>query len=728
VGGVPLRFMATAPRGLADLVGRELREFGVESLRERTGGVLFEGTLAQGYRACLWSRVASRVLLEVAAFQAASDAEFHAATRAVDWRTHLAPGATLACEFTGKHPVITHSHYGALRLKDGICDQLRDVTGARPDIDADAPDVRVVAHASGARITLYVDLAGEALNRRGYRLNKGEAPLRENLAAGILLRAGWPALAAAGGAFLDPMCGSGTLVIEAALVAADRAPGLARARWGFERWAGHDAVAWAALRDEAHARARPDAGVAIAGSDVDGAVLRAATGNAERAGVASLVQFRQCAVRDARPPAAGGSAAERGLVATNPPYGERMGDPRQALIAHRELGETLRAHFPGWQAAILTAAPEAARALSLRSYRTHELWNGALECRLLRIDLDDPGAPAREDGAMPDADAALAASPGAVMFANRLVKNIKALARPAAKEQASCYRLYDADMPEYALAIDRYAERGTGDVHLYVQEYAAPSTIDPQAARRRRAEALATLPAATGVARGHIHLRVRQRQRGASQYEQLARERATFLVEEDGLPLELNFSDYLDTGLFLDHRLVRRRIRAAAAGKRFLNLFCYTATATLHAAAGSAAHTLSVDMSATYLDWAARNFALNGLGREQHELLQADCLAFIAEARPAQWDLVFLDPPTFSNSKRMEGVLDTQRDHAGMIGQCMRLLAPGGLLVFSTNAQRFKLDEVVAERWQVADVSAQSIPFDFARNPRIHRCFEIRAR
>ncbi len=724
----PLRFMATAPRGLADLVGRELRDSGVASLRERTGGVLFEGTLAQGYRACLWSRVASRVLLEVAAFDAATADAFHAAARAVDWRAHLAPGATLACEFTGRHPAITHSHFGALRLKDGICDQLRDATGARPDIDADAPDVRVVAHASGARVTLYVDLAGETLARRGYRLNKGEAPLRENLAAGILLRAGWPAIAAQGGAFLDPMCGSGTLVIEAALLAADRAPGLGRTRWGFERWAGHDATAWSALREEAHARARADAGVPIAGSDVDGAVLRAATGNAERAGVAGIVRFVQCAVRDARPPAPPGGGTGRGLVATNPPYGERLGDAREALAAHRELGEALRAHFAGWQAAILTAAPEAARALSLRSFRTHELWNGAIECRLLRIDLDDPGAPARADGALPDADAALAASPGAVMFANRIAKNMKALAKQAAREQVGCYRLYDADMPEYALAIDRYAEGGTGDVHLYVQEYAAPPSIDPQAARRRRAEALAALPAATGVVRERIHLRVRQRQRGASQYEQLARERATIVAEEDGLRVELNFSDYLDTGLFLDHRLVRRRIRALAAGRRFLNLFCYTATATLHAAAGGAAHTLSVDMSATYLDWAARNFALNGLARDRHELLQADCLKFIAEARPAQWDLVFLDPPTFSNSKRMEGVLDTQRDHAGMIAQCMRLLAPGGLLVFSTNAQRFRLDDDVVRRWQVADVSAAGIPFDFARNPRIHRCFEIRAR
>jgi 23S rRNA (guanine2445-N2)-methyltransferase / 23S rRNA (guanine2069-N7)-methyltransferase len=724
VSGEPLRFMATAPRGLADLVARELKEFGVTTLRERTGGVLFEATLAQGYRACLWSRVASRVLLQVGDFDAPDGDAFHQAARAIDWRAHLAPGSTLACEFTGRHPAITHSHFGALRLKDGICDQLRDVTGERPDIDAESPDVRVVAYANGPRITLYIDLAGESLNRRGYRLNKGEAPLRENLAAGILLRAGWPGIAAEGGAFLDPLCGSGTLPIEAALIAADRAPGLARERWGFTRWAGHDAWAWGELRAEAHKRAKVTIPVLVCGSDIDPAVLRAASGNAQRAGVGELVRFECRPLREARPP----DGATLGLVASNPPYGARMGEASDALAVHRELGDTLREHFGGWQAAVITAAAEAARALSLRTFRTHELWNGAIECRLLRVDLDKPGARAREDGALPEADLALAASPGALMFGNRITKNIKALAKPAAREQVGCYRLYDADMPEYALAIDRYSEAGGGAVHLYVQEYAAPATIDPEAARRRRNEALAALPGATGVPRDQIHLRVRQRQRGASQYEKLAAEREFHVVEEDGLKLEVNFSDYLDTGLFLDHRLVRRRLRAASTAKCVLNLFCYTATATLHAAAGGAAETLSVDLSATYLEWAARNFRLNGLMREQHELLQADCLEFMREASPGRWDVIFLDPPTFSNSKRMEGVLDTQRDHAVMIGHCMRLLAPGGLLVFSTNAQRFRLEEGIEEQWAVNDVSAATIPFDFARNPRIHRCFEIRAR
>jgi len=265
-------------------------------------------------------------------------------------------------------------------------------------------------------------------------------------------------------------------------------------------------------------------------------------------------------------------------------------------------------------------------------------------------------------------------------------------------------------------------------VHLYVQEYAAPDSIEPAAATRRRGEALAALPAAARVEPARIHVRLRRRQRGTSQYTRVAQQGRYTRVDEGGLSFLVNFSDYLDTGLFLDHRLTRQRLREAAAGRRFLNLFCYTASATVYAAAGGARASLGVDLSATYLDWAAENFRVNGLAPAQHALVRADCREWLAEARAASWDLIFLDPPTFSNSKRMTGVLDTQRDHMELLGHCMRLLAPGGLLLFSTNAQRFKLDEAAAQRWAVTDISAPTIPFDFQRNSRIHQAYELRAR
>ena len=730
-------FVATVPRGLADLLARELEALGAGQLRERNAAVQFSGTLGTGYSACLWSRTASRVLLQLAEFDAADSDAFHAQVRAFNWSAHIDPARTIACEFSGKHPTITHSHFGALRLKDGICDRLRDDTGTRPDVEPTRPAVRVHAHANGTRVTLALDLAGEGLHRRGYRTEAGEAPLRENLAAGVLLRARWPEAAERGAEFLDPMCGSGTLAIEAAMIAARRAPGLTRDYFGFLGWKGHDATLWQQLKSEAAQRALAQIPSIIRGSDIDQRALSIAAENAQRAGVSALLRFEHSAVEHVR-----ALTDEPGLICCNPPYGERLGDQAQARSAFAELGRALREHFAGWDAAILSAHADSARELRLRSYRVHELWNGAIPVRLLRIDLAAPGS---EDVALRRAQQqaeAAASAAGGQMFANRLEKNLKRLGKLAQRAQVSCYRLYDADMPEYSFAIDRYAEAATGTVHLHVQEYAAPASIELDAARRRRREALSSLPAALHIPPQRIHLRLRRRQSGAEQYQRQAvaamsaNEQRTLTVEEGGLQFLVNLDDYLDTGLFLDHRLTRARLRERAAGARFLNLFCYTASATVYAASGGARSTLSVDLSNSYLDWAAQNFKLNGLDPALHRLERADCREWLrtaaaatarAGSSAAAFDLIFLDPPTFSNSKRMQGVLDVQRDHPELIEQCMRLLAPGGLLLFSTNAQRFRPDAALEQQWQVKDISARMLPFDFERNPRIHRCFEISA-
>ena len=718
------RFLASAPRGLADLLAKELAILGATDVRERTTGVVFSGTLETAYRACLESRLANRVFLELTRFEAPSAEAFYAAARAIDWSQHLDSRATLACDFSGRHPAITHSHFGALKLKDAIVDAVRDATGRRPDIVLDRPSVRAHAHAHGAEITLSVDLSGESLHRRGYRGAAGEAPLKENVAAGVLARAGWVELAAAGAPFLDPMCGSGTLVIEAALMAAGCAPGLQRTYFGFLGWRGHDATLWQRVREQAQARCRANAPptALIRGQDRDPAAVRNARANAERAGIAAWAQFEVQALAQAMP------AGEAGLLCTNPPYGVRLQDLDAARAIHRELGEVLRERFQGWQAAVLTGTPQLGRELGIRAARTHTLWNGAIECRLLRMSVEAaslrrPGTLARERSSLRD-------TPGARMFANRLKKNLKRLRSWADKTGISCYRLYDADMPEYAFAIDLYRTVGPDEVWLQVQEYAAPAEIEEEAVRRRRGEALAGIPEVTGVPPERIKLRTRRRSRGGEQYRKLAEQGSFHTVLEGGLRFLINFDDYLDTGLFLDHRLTRARLREAAAGGRFLNLFAYTGTATVYATAGGAVATVSVDLSRTYLEWARRNLALNFTAFETraHELIQADCLQWLrAGARTGErYDLIFLDPPTFSNSKRMPGVLDVGRDHAGLIDACMRLLSPGGLLVFSTNAQRFRLDPALRERYVVQDVSAATLPRDFERNPSIHRCFEIR--
>jgi 23S rRNA (guanine2445-N2)-methyltransferase / 23S rRNA (guanine2069-N7)-methyltransferase len=694
-------------------------------VRERALGVEFTGPLEVAYRVCLESRVASRVFLEVARFEAATDEAFYQAVRAIDWRPHVDPRRTLACDFSGKHPALTHTRFGALRVKDGICDQLRDVTGERPDIATDRPAVRVHAHANGPRVTVSIDLSGEGLHRRGYRTEAGEAPLRENLAAGMLLRAGWPEKCAGAAEFLDPMCGSGTLVIEAAMIAARMAPNARRHYFGFFGWPGHDRLAWERVKRDALAREqRPT--LRLRGIDADASVLEAARANAHRAGLTELVEFSSGRLQSARP-----SSPAAGFLATNPPYGVRLEDRDAARALMKELGGLLREHFTGWEAAILAGSPDAGLELGIRAERVHTIWNGALECRLLRLKVT--GAAEKQffhKGGSARIDVSLAESPGSKMFGNRVAKNLKLLEKWAHKEQVTCYRLYDADMPEYSFAIDRYQEADGERVWLYVQEYAAPKTIEAEAVQRRRNEALAALPGVTGIPPERIHLRQRRRTTRGEQYEKVDDAAEFQLVEESGLRFWVNFTDYLDTGLFLDHRLTRQRLRAEAARARFLNLFAYTGSATVYAAAGRARETTTVDMSATYLDWATRNLAVNGFSGSNHQFLQEDCISWLktAVAQRLRFDLIFLDPPTFSNSKRMDDILDVQRDHAELIHRCMALLADGGKLVFSNNAQKFKLDAELASRYDVKDISRATLPKDFERNPRIHQCFELQAR
>ena len=723
-----LKFLASAPRGLSDLLARELKACGASELRERSTGVAFTGTLESAYRACLWSRTANRVFLELASFEARDAEGFHAAVRRLDWTAQLGPGATLACDFSGRHPAITHTHFGALKLKDGIVDALREATGSRPDIALERPDVRVHAHAHGTHVTVAIDLAGESLHRRGYRGAAGEAPLKENVAAGVLLRSGWETLAAQGAEFLDPLCGSGTLCIEAALIAGDRAPGLTREYFGFLGWRGHDVPLWERLRAEALARARAGetSSATVRGRDRDGHAIRTAHENAARAGVAGRVQLEVGALADAAP-LEGGSPDRPGLLVTNPPYGVRLEDREGARAVHRELGAVLRARFAGWSAAVLTGAPELGMELGLRAYRTHTLWNGSIECRLLRIEVGPDSE--REPGTLGKGVAHLKDTSGARMFANRLTKNLKRLRAWAGRAGVSCYRLYDADMPEYAFAIDLYRTVGSQEDWLCVQEYAAPAEIEREAVQRRRGEVLASLPGVTGVPTERIRVRTRRRTPRGEQYDKLGEQESFHVVAEAGLKFRVNFDDYLDTGLFLDHRLTRARLREAARGKTFLNLFAYTGSATVYAAAGGASASLSVDLSRTYLEWAQRSLSLNGLAGPAHGFVQADCREWLAAAaeRAARFDLIFLNPPTFSNSKRMEGVLDIARDHPQLIDASARLLAPGGLLVFSTNAQRFRLAADLGERYSVVDVSSATLPEDFARNPRIHRCYDIRA-
>lgn len=723
------QFYATCPKGLETLLAEELQQIGASATRVSGSGVEFDGSLPTAFAACLWSRLANKILLPLGSWAVEDEQSLYEVAGAVNWSEHLAPAGSFVVDFLGTNHQIRHSQYGALRIKDAVVDQLRRTHGQRPNIDKSNPDLRINALLHRGRVQLSLDLSGRSLHRRGYRTEQGAAPLKENLAAAILLRSGWREMAASGGALLDPMCGSGTFLVEAAWMAADVAPGLLQPRFGFDGWLQHLPEQWEELLGEA--RARREAGLArglpeIRGYDSNSVVLKAAQNNIERAGVEQWVRVSCKPLVEFKRPTH--KTLERGLVVCNPPYGERLGEEAELRATYRTLGEVAKAELPGWQLAIFTGNPELARETRLRPKQKYKLFNGPIAAQLLLFDLlsaaqarlregDDEAADTGDAAQVPSLGSLTA---GAQMLVNRLQKNRKRLAKWLKKEGVNCYRLYDADMPEYAAAVDVYGER------LHVQEYAAPKTVDPDAAQRRWKDVLEATAFVFGCPVDAIATKTRQRNRGAQQYQKLGQAETEhfFPVREGRAELLVNLQDYLDTGLFLDHRPLRLRLGRETAGKRFLNLFCYTATATVHAALGGAQESISVDLSNTYLEWAERNFARNQINPAHHQLVQQDCQQWLRECRQG-FDIIMLDPPTFSNSKRMQGVFDVQRDHVATINRCMELLLPGGVLYFSTNLRSFKLDGAALARWDVRNITRETLDADFAQNAKIHQCYAI---
>jgi 23S rRNA (guanine2445-N2)-methyltransferase / 23S rRNA (guanine2069-N7)-methyltransferase len=702
-------FFATCPKGLEYLLRDELLALGAEEAREALAGVYFSGPLGIAYRACLWSRLASRVLMPLAEFDAADGDALYAGVQAIDWSRHMAAHSTMAVDSVTSQSKLTHSQYIALRVKDAVVDQFRDRSGSRPDIDTDEPDLRLNLRLKKDRATLSLDLSGSPLHRRGWREEQGEAPLKENLAAAILLRARWPEIYAQGGSLLDPMCGSGTLLIEGALMAADVAPGLRREYFGLLGWIGHDIPLWRGLLDEAKARA--EAGLrslrpCFFGSDADPRMVQTAKRNAQSAGIAGFLHLDRRDAAHAEPP----PETPLGLVVTNPPYGERLGDRAELPGLYGELGQALRDRFQGWRAAVLAGDEELGRALKLRADKRYALYNGALETVLLTFELRARDETPRETKPL---------SAGAEMLRNRLEKNVRHLRKRLAREEIECYRAYDQDLPEYAAAIDVYRD------WLHIQEYKAPDDVPVATARQRLREIARVASETLGIPRDRIAVKTREKGKGGSKYGQFDQRGEFIEVSEGGLKFEVNLTDYLDTGLFLDHRLVRARIRELSAGKHFLNLFAYTASASVYAAAGGARDTTSVDLSATYLEWASRNLQLNGFTGARHRLVQEDAFVFLKKST-MRYGLIYVDPPTFSNSKRADD-FDVQRDHARLLIACAERLLPEGVIVFSNNFRRFKLDrEALAPHFQIEDWSAASIPFDFTRRSDIHGCWLLR--
>ncbi|EFE54852.1 THUMP domain protein [Providencia rettgeri DSM 1131] len=693
---------ASTARGLEELLKTELESLGASQCKVAQGGVYFQADERVMYQSLLWSRLASRILLPLNDFDVYSDLDLYLGVQAIDWSEIFSVNDTFVVHFTGTNEEIRNSQYGALKVKDAIVDSFVRKLDQRPDVARQQADIRINVYLNKEKASVALDLSGDSLHIRGYRDLAGQAPLKETLAAAIINRSGWQQ----GTPLVDPMCGSGTLLIEAAMMATDKAPGLHRTHWGFYAWLKFNAELWRELTTEAQVRFRQglkETTSRFYGFDIDKRVLEMARANARRAGLQDLITFKQGDAAALENPV---KADALGTIISNPPYGERL-ESEPALIAlHSQLGRIVKARFPGWRLSIFSASPELLSCLQLRSEREFKAKNGPLDCVQKNYQL-----------AATPSETIAEISPD---FANRLRKNIKKLSKWAKLQGIDSYRVYDADLPEYNVAVDIYGDK------VVIQEYAPPKTVDERKARQRLFDVITATMNVLELTSNQLVLKTRQRQKGKQQYEKLAQKDDFFLVQEYNAKMLVNLTDYLDTGLFLDHRIARKMLGQMSKDADFLNLFCYTGTATVHAGLGGAKSTTSVDMSRTYLEWAEKNLQANGLTGRQHRLIQADCLSWLANSRE-QFDLIFIDPPTFSNSKRMDGTFDVQRDHIQLITHLKRLLRRGGTVMFSNNKRGFKMDlEAIKELGlQAQEITAKTLSEDFARNRQIHNCWLI---
>lgn len=809
-------FFATCPFGFEEVLAEELRGLRLYRVRPLNGGVSFQGKPQGAYKACLWSRCASRIMLVIDRVDAADADELYESVKAIAWEDHMVPEKTMAVFARGTSDTLRNSTFTGQKVKDAVCDRLRETCGSRPDVDAENPDVSIWVNLHGARATINIDFAGGSLHRRGYREDgvQAAAPLKEALAVGILMKAGWATRCTEVATFVDPMCGSGTFVIEAAMMAADRAPGLLREKWGFQGWKNYVADEFDELLDEADERF--EAGLAkelplFVGADLDESCMQIAHDASVRAGVSSLVRFAQadCANLTDTLEAVGADLEKPGFVAVNPPYGIRLAKGQLREVTDH-LRQGVSALPENWCMVVITPDETFDAALAMDATEAITVYNGRIESKVRFYELGSSRLEGIQVIDLDGNECTVPVSSGhAEQFAARLRKVAKQRRKWAQREGIHAYRVYDADLPDYAVAIEvvwgmriqdpveeqrefdarrnhvalrregrrsdfersegrarddrRGAYRGRDDhrgrgrfdeaekpkrafvhaktvspevvakhakAHLVISEYQAPREIDPTKAARRLDDAVKLARTIFGVPEDRVALRVRKQDKGGSQYAQDEREGMYLLTVEGGHVFELNLTGYLDTGLFLDHRPVRGMIEQRAAGKRFLNLFAYTGTATVYAAAGGAASTATVDLSATYLEWARRNMQRNDFRDRKYRFSKADTMRWLDDAREAGelYDLVFVDPPTFSNSKAMgTRTWDIQRDHVALLNKVGRVLAPGGTILFSGNLRSFKLDTEGLTKlgltWK--DITAQTIPEDFERNKRIHFCFEI---
>lgn len=771
-----IELLATSTMGLESVVSRELKELGYEPKNIEVGRTLFTGSERDICRANIHLRAAGRVLIRMGEFPAEDFGELFDRTVELPWERWLPKSACFPVDGRSVRSKLSSVPACQSIVKKAIVNRLQKAWNVT-ELPEDGPRYPVEVSLLKDRATLTIDTTGEGLHRRGYRKLVGAAPLRETLAAGMILLSYWDPERP----LLDPFCGSGTIPIEAALIARNIAPGLKRS-FVSEAWSQIPFASWTEVRQAAKDAIRPSISASITGCDIDPQAVEMAEYHARMAGVSQDITF-QC--RDFLKTE---SSEEYGCSIMNPPYGKWIGDFRELRELYFSIPSVLQ-KLPTWSHYVFTAFPDFENLIGQEATRRRKIYNSRLECTYFQfigprpprkgfVDKENEleysgsleteisneeqssegsisfksvsGGP-REDSRERFEKVSLAAENSvrtqtdedkgnppkdvkpirgvfgvlsdsvrnsAADFERRLEKLAHHYRRWPSRRGISCFRIYDRDIPEIPLAIDRYEDC------LHIAEYERPH--DRNAALQVQwMDLMADIAGKVfETPREKIFVKQRRRQRGIAQYERWDTSHYVIQANEGGLKFFVNLSDYLDTGLFLDHRITRDMVRKEAKGKRFLNLFSYTGSFSVYAADGGAESVTTVDLSNTYLDWAQDNMELNGFRGSRFEYVRSDVFRFLDLLYDDEmFDLVVLDPPTFSNSKDLAD-WDVQRDHAEMLNLLLRHVSPGGVIYFSNNNRRFKLDEELIRGARLREISNRTVPEDF-RNRRIHRCWRI---
>ncbi|MDN3489921.1 MULTISPECIES: bifunctional 23S rRNA (guanine(2069)-N(7))-methyltransferase RlmK/23S rRNA (guanine(2445)-N(2))-methyltransferase RlmL [unclassified Pseudoalteromonas] len=703
-----MQFIALTSIGIENLLVDELTELGATVSKQTVGSVRFEADSLLAQKVCLSTRFATRVLMLIEEKEGVNDKDsLYKFARLQPWQEWFGPTQTFAVDFNGTNDSLKNTQFSGLVIKDAIVDYFNELYEQRPNVDKQDANVRVVARLNRHGVSLYIDYSGPRLSERGYRQGQGKAPIKEHLAAAIIKRSGW--LENVNQPLFDPCCGAGTILIEAAGMARNEAPGLFREGFAFERLPSFRVAKFKELKEQLLANIT-DPKLWLIGHDYDANVLDKAIANAQRAGLDTVIKFKQS---DATKLTA--VAKLPGVVISNLPYGERIGSMAELVNLHRSLGVGFKKHFNHWKLALLGMDESLFKLLKLVKQKRYKFKNGPLDVELNLYQLDDKQVSLTTD------DKPALNFEGSMAFANRLKKNKQGLKNWLKQNQVHAYRVYDADIPEYNVAVDIYGDSAV------IFEYAAPKEIDEKTSEKRLQDVISLTAQQLDISPENIAVKVRKKQKGEEQYTPMAKQNRTMVVEEFGAKFKVNLFDYLDTGLFLDHRLARRYIQENAKDKRFLNLFAYTGTASVHAALGGAKAITTVDLSKTYLKWGQDNFALNDISNTRYRFEQADCLKWLEHAQ-GQYDLIFLDPPTFSNSKRMKDAFDVQNDHIKLLTWVKKILSPSGTLIFSNNKRGFVMDEVglMGLGLKAENISEKTLSPDFKRNKKIHNSWLIK--